>query len=154
MNKITVSRLINAPVDAVFRIVSDVQQFSKTRSGIVRLEFISDVESGVGTKFRETRRVKNKEMTMDFEITEYVPNDRVRIVNDTHGTIWDTLMTVEQQEHQTKLTLEMDARAYQFLPRIIYPFIRGMVQKSIEADMDSVKAFCEDQRATPADTNR
>ena len=48
-----------------------------------------------------------------------------------------------ESEGQTLLTMAMDARAYKFLPRLLNPLIKGMVKKAIEADMDSVKAYCE-----------
>ncbi len=39
--------------------------------------------------------------------------------------------------------LIMDARAHSLLPRLMNPLIKGMIQKAIEKDMDTVKAYCE-----------
>jgi len=109
----------------------------------VKVEILSGVKWGAGTRFRETRLMKGKEVTTELEMTEYIENDRVRMVADSHGTVWDSVFTVQREQEHTKLTLAMDAIAYKLLPKLMYPLIRGMVAKAIAQDMDSVKTFCE-----------
>ncbi len=143
MTRITVTRTIDAPVEAVFKTVADIRQFSKAVPHIVRFEFLSDVKSGAGTRFRETRLMKGKEMTTELEVTEYLENDRVRIVADTHGTVWDTVFAVKPEGGHTALTMTMDAKTDKWIPKIINFLISGMLKKAVERDMDLVKAFCE-----------
>lgn len=143
MTRTTVERTINAPIDVVFDTVANISQFSQAIPHIVKVEILSDVQSGVGTRFRETRLMKGKEATTELEVTEYVENERVRIVADSHGTVWDTLFTVEAQDGATLLTMRMDARAYKLLPKLINPFVAGSIKKAIESDMDAVKVYCE-----------
>ncbi len=80
MSRMTIKRTIHAPVDLVFRTVSDINNFSKAIPHIVSAEILSDTKSGVGTRFRETRLMNGKEATTELEVTEFVDNDRVRIV--------------------------------------------------------------------------
>jgi uncharacterized protein YndB with AHSA1/START domain len=148
MGRTTVSRTIEAPIETVFDTVAHIENFSKAIPDIVNVEFLSDVRSGVGTHFRETRRMRGKEVSVELAVTEYVENDHIRIVSDTHGTVWDTVFTVEPATGGgIELTLVMDANAYKFLPKLMNPLIKGMIRKAIEKDMDAVKAFCE-ARAT------
>ena len=98
MSRITVTRTIDAPLDVVFRTVADIRQFSKALPRIVKFEFLSEVKSGVGTRFRETRLMKGKEATTELEVTEFIENDRIRLVaDDHHGTVWDTLFAVKAE---------------------------------------------------------
>lgn len=143
MTPIIVTRNINASVDVVFATVSDIRQFSKALPHVVTFEFLSVVNCGVGARFRETRLMNGKEATTDLEITEYVENDRVRMVAESHGTVWDTLFTVTSEGGSTTLTTKMDARADKLLPRVMNPLIRGITAKAVERDMDLVKAYCE-----------
>ncbi|MFQ5627145.1 MAG: SRPBCC family protein [bacterium] len=143
MSNYTVKRTINAPIDKVFKTVSDINNFSKAIPHIVKAEIISDIKSGVGTRFSETRLMKGKEATEEMEVTEYVENDRVRIVCDSHGTVWDSLFTVASVNDQTELTLSMDAKSYKFMAKLMNPMIKGMLGKALEADMDAVKVYCE-----------
>ncbi|MGH7490826.1 MAG: SRPBCC family protein [bacterium] len=143
MSSMIVTRTINAPVDAVFKTVSDINQFSRAVPGIVKVEFLSDVKSGVGTRFRETRLMKGKEASTELEVTEFVENDRIRMVADSHGTVWDSLFEVKPKNGQTSLMLTMDAKTDKLIPKIINLMIGGMIKKAVENDMDAVKAYCE-----------
>ena len=70
MTQFTATRTINALIDLVFKTVSDINNFSKSVPDIVKVEFLSDVKLGVGTRFRETRLMKGKEATTELEVTE------------------------------------------------------------------------------------
>ncbi len=104
---------------------------------------ISDIEIGTGTLFRETRLMKGKESTTELEIVEYFQNEKVRIVADSHGTVWDTTFSVTWENGKTVLDTTMDAKAYKFLPKLLNPLIKGMISKAIAKDMDLVKIYCE-----------
>lgn len=143
MPRITVTRTINAPIDAVFGAVADIREFSKALPHVVNYEFLSQRHSGVGTRFRETRLMNGKEATTELEVTEHVENDRVRIVADSHGTIWDTTFTVASEDNNTVLTMTMDAKAYKLLSKLMNPLFKGMIKKAVERDMDFVKSYCE-----------
>ena len=146
MSRTTVTRTIEAPIESVFNTVAAIEQFSEAIPHIVNVEILSEVQTGVGTRFRETRLMRGKEATTELEVTEYVENERIRLVSDAGGTIWDTVFTVAPQDGQTELTMTMDAKAYKLLPKLMNPMIKGTIKKAIEKDMDEVKAFCEGAR--------
>ena len=143
MSRITVKRSIAAPVERVFRTVADIREFSQALPHVVRFEFLTDEKIDVGTRFRETRVMNDKEITTELEVTEYVENDHVRFVADSNGTIWDTVFTVRAAQDGAELEMIMDARAYKLLPKLMYPLIKGMVAKAVGRDMDLVKEHCE-----------
>lgn len=82
-------------------------------------------------------------MNMPFGQRVNHENDRIRLVSDSHGTVWDTVFTVKAEQRQTELTMVMDAKAYKLLPKLINPLIKGMVKKAIMQDMNAVKTYCE-----------
>ena len=143
MTQFTATRSINAPLNLVFKTVSDINNFSKAIPGIINVEFLSEVKSGVGTRFRETRLMKGKETTTELEVTEFVENDRVRMVTDSQGAVWDSVFTVKTVNDKTNLTLVMDARPHKFIQKMMIPMIKGMISKTLEKDMDAVKTYCE-----------
>jgi carbon monoxide dehydrogenase subunit G len=114
-----VTRTIAAPIDRVFETVADIKQFSQAVPQIVKVEFLSAQQSGVGTRFRETRLMKGKETATELEVTELVRNDHIRLVADTHGTVWDSIFQVKRVGDATALTLIMDARPAGLLPRVM-----------------------------------
>ena len=143
MPSVTVTRVIEAPADVVFRTVADIGHFSQAVPHIVNVEFLSEVRSGVGTRFRETRLMNGREASTELEVTEYVENDRVRIVSEAGGTIWDTVFTVSPAGAGTELTMVMDARPQKLSARLAVPLMLRMVKGAVATDMDAVKVFCE-----------
>lgn len=148
MKPICVSLSIAAPLGVVFQVISDVRNFRDAVPHITNIEFLTEQKVGEGTRFRETRLMNGREQTVDLEVAEYVDDDRVRMISDAGGTIWDSLFTVTENSElsTTKLDLRMDINPHTLMARIITPMIRRMVVKGVEADMDSVKAFCESKR--------
>ncbi len=137
------TRKINAPIEKVFKTLATIDQFCKAVPGIQNIEFLSDIKYGVGTRFRETRLMNGKEASTELEVTELVENERVRMVSDAGGTIWDTVFEVKQADGMVEMNMQMDAIPHRFPARIITPMIIGMVGRFVEQDMDSVKEFCE-----------
>ena len=146
MSRVTVTKTINAPLEFVFQTVAEIENFSKAIPHIVKVEFISENKTGVGAKFRETRIMMGKQAETVLEVTEYSENDRIRLVSDEGGTIWDSLFTVKMTvDGATELILVMEARPYKTMARILNPITTFMVRKGVISDMDAVKQYCEAQ---------
>jgi hypothetical protein len=143
MTRTVVKRTIHAPIERVFETVADVRNFSKALPYLVEVEFLSDNLEGIGTRFRETRIMKGKRASTELEITEFVENERVRLVADSHGTVWDTVFIVRPVGDAVELEMIMEARAYKLVAKLMNPLIKGLVAKAIKSDMDAVKEYCE-----------
>ena len=144
MASITIVRTIHAPAAVVFKTVADPARFAQAISGVTKLEFLSSAKCGPGTRFRQSRVLNGKGMTMDFDVTDYVENERVRIVNETHGTRWDSAIALTVSGASTILTMRMDTETRPLLPRLLMPLmLRLFIGKAIGKDFDAVKAFCE-----------
>ncbi len=143
MSRITITRKIDAPADLVFETVADVEKFADVIPEIVRVEFLSGPRSGVGTRFRETRRMRGRESSTDLEVKEYEANRRIRLVADSHGTIWDTVFVVTESGGTTTLEMTMDATPYRVIPKLLNPLMKNAIRAAIEKDMDAVRAHCE-----------
>jgi hypothetical protein len=143
MTQFRFTRTTTAPIDPVFATISNPQNSSKVSEDVVRIEMLSDTTSGVGTLFRETRKMGKREATTDLEITECVDNEHVRFVSDAGGAIWDTIYSVSTVDGRTRMGVVIDARPYKLMTRIMIPFIKGMVGKFMAKDMDAVTAYCD-----------
>lgn len=150
MAKRSTSRQIKAPVEIVFSAITDLEKFPDKNPDIVKIEILSEQKTGIGTRFIEIRRMGKREGSTELECTEYVENELVRFVADQGGTIWDSVFTTSAKDGGTELTLEMDARPYKLMPKIIMPMILGMIAKAVEKDMDAVKEYCEREATAQA----
>ncbi|MGD2042659.1 MAG: SRPBCC family protein [Acidimicrobiia bacterium] len=143
MTTATRSVIIAAPVEQVFDTVAHIDRFSEAVPAIREVEFLSETRRGVGARFKETREMNGREGSTVLEVTEYEENERVRIVSDAGGAIWDTLFTTRPTNDGTELAMAMEAKPHTLLARISTPMIKGMVTKAIQADLDAVKEYCE-----------
>ncbi len=149
MTQFTINIAIDAPVAVVFDAISNVENFPNTVPEIRKTEFVTARKRGVGTVFRETRLMGgSKEIVTELEVTEYEPDHRVRMVNETHGTVWDTTMTVHPEGEGTRLELTMDATAKNVLPRMMNRVLRRTIHKAVAKHYGHVKAYCEGKAAS------
>jgi uncharacterized protein YndB with AHSA1/START domain len=148
MPTITISKTINTPVEAIFKAIADIRNLPETNPDILSVEFISKLKSGVGTRFVETRLMNGKESKTELEITELADNKLIRMVADSHGTVWDSVFTVESQGTGARLTLSMQARAHKLLPKLLNPLMKGLYKKGLEKHMDALKNYCEKYLST------
>lgn len=147
MSRVTVSRTISRPVAEVFGVITDIEKLPESNPDVVRVEFLSEQRSGHGTRFKETRAARGKEMVTELELTEHVVNQHARFVSDMGGTIWDTAFRFHPEGNPsgsaTKLEIELESRPYKLLPKLLSPLVLIMVRKGMEKHIDSVKAYCE-----------
>lgn len=143
MSRITIARKIDAPADLVFETVADIEKFADVIPEIVGVEFLTDRRSGVGTRFRETRRMRGRESSTVLEVKEFDAHRRIRLVADSHGTVWDTVFVVTESGGATALEMTMDARPYRLVPKLLNPLMSRAIRAAIEKDMDAVQRYCE-----------
>ena len=143
MSQTFVSLDINAPVEAVFAALANIETFPDRAEAIAAVEFLSDQKHGVGTRFRETRIMNGREAVAELEVTEQVENERIRMVCDQGGTVWDTVFKVTPISDGIRLEMTMDARPHKLMAKLTIPIINLMIKKFVQKDMEEVKAWCE-----------
>ena len=137
-------RAVAASPERVFRAVADPEEFQRAIPGGSTVEYLTDRRTGVGARFRATRVRNGRPEAFEQEVTAYEAGRRIRLVNVTHGTVWDSLFEVSGESAGTsRLALTMDARTERLLPRVVFRMIHGRVQKALDDDLDGVKAYCE-----------
>ncbi len=145
MITIEIIKHIKAPLEMVFLGVSNVRNFASMLPHVVNVEFLTDRQSGAGTRFRETRVIDGAEYTNELEITEYVENQHVRIVTSSHGTVWDSFFTVAETDRITTLDLNLTGKTRQLLPMFINPLARTTIRNAIDRDLEMVKKALENR---------
>ena len=143
MKQFTSQRAIDAGIDEVFDLVAHIENLRKALPHVTNVEFLTEQQRGVGTRFRETRRMGRREATTELEVREYEPPNTVRLVSDAGGTVWDTTFRLTGTSAATQLSMEMDAIPHTFMAKLSLPLIGRAVAKAIESDLDAVKAHCE-----------
>ncbi len=146
MSTTSTTLFIGAPKTVVFRAVSDIANLPNTVDAVQRVEFLTDQRSGVGTRFREVRLHRGREMVTELEVRE-MGEDHCRMVADSHGTVWDTRFVVRDAEGGAHLDITMEAQAKNPLAWLMNKLFARMYQREMEKHFVHVRAWCEAQPA-------
>lgn len=148
MTPIIVEQQINAPVEQVFAVMSNIPEAARTISGITKIEMLTEGEVGVGTRWKETRIMFGKETTEEMEITEFVPNASYVVESDSCGARYRSEIRFSSCDDGTHVRMEFGARPLTFIAKLTQPLVwlmRGTIVKCLQQDLEDVKTKCETQ---------
>lgn len=147
MARVRVKTIIKAPIDLVFDIVAHIDRYALAVPHVSEYEFLTEQTVGVGTRFLEVRNIGDRQTRTELDVTEYVENERVCTVSDVNGTIWSTQFSLKERQTsqgpETTLSVVLDAKAYQWGPRLVNLIVRKMFKSAIGNDMDLIRNYCE-----------
>jgi uncharacterized membrane protein len=84
--RVVVERRIVAPVERVWEIITNLEGMPATLSGVDRVEVLTEGPFGVGTRWRETRRMFGKQATEEMYVTACEPPSRYVVEAESQGT--------------------------------------------------------------------
>ena len=145
---------IDAGVDSVFATVADAGIHGDAIPDVERVEFVSSSTTGLGARFRETRRLTGlkalvarlakMESTLT-ECTAFAENERVRYTSDAGGTLWHSVYSLEPLDggRRTRLSVRLETAPHSLMGKVGPPLMRGDLEKGLVSDLKAIKAHCE-----------
>ena len=146
MGKIEVDVDVNAPLEKVFDVFTDFMHAAERVEGITKLEVLTNGPIGKGTKFRETRVMMGKESTEEMEITDFQPNESLRVEANSCGAHYQTDYTFHQNGDSTNVKMSFEGKPVSFAAKLMSPMFLLMaktVRKCLIDDMTCLKRFAE-----------
>lgn len=109
------------------------------------LERISGPELGVGTRWRETRKMFGKEATKEVEVTSVTPGQAYTVLAESHGSKYHSQLRVEASGGgESVLTMSFDAEPQSFgakvMGTLLGPLARSATKKAITQDLADIAA--------------
>jgi len=145
--KICVAVEINAPIETVFDVFADIPKAAERVPGIDSLEVLSEVTSGVGLRWRETRSMFGQEATEVMEMTGFDPPNSYFVEAASHGMHYQSTYTFEERSGDvTTVTMEFIGTPVTFVARLFTPMallFQGATKRALRQDMIDLKAFIE-----------
>ena len=132
---------LNKPVEQVFAFLTDTSKLSTWQSNLIKSEQLTEGPLRTGSRFREVRRINNKETEIQGEITALEPNKR--------------LETKTASKPQAMVSYSLDPEQggtllrYKFilitsgLMRLMEPMIASSIKKDTEVDFETLKRILE-----------
>ena len=155
MTTLSVSEDINAPIERVFQIASNIPDAAETIEGITAIETLKEAPPapnnngvvGLGYAWRETRIMFGKKATEDMSITRWTPPSVYSVEARSHGTHYLTEITCDQiDENTTRITMTFNATPESFMAKImmkVFAMMSKQLVKCLRADLADIKAKAE-----------
>ena len=149
MKAIAVSRDIAAPPDVVWAICTEMDGWVDTIEGIDAVERLDDGQGfGVGTRWRETRKMFGKSATEDMEIIEVDEGTSYHTLAESHGARYQTDVSLEPVGGgSTRLTMTFAGEPLTTAAKIMSTLLGWMgaraTRKMVEADLDDIASVAE-----------
>ncbi len=154
MKSVQVSKTIQAAPEPVFDVFADLRNAGDRITDIISIEVLGDAPIGVGTKWRETRKVFGKEHTEEMEIMAFNRPEGYKVEAESSGSHYRTEFSFEPEGDGTKVTMTFGAVPLTLFAKIISFFMGPMMRKTLaqcmERDMDDLKSYLESNKAPAA----
>ena len=148
MKAIALEIEINAPIEQVFAIFTDIQRWPEMIQSMAKIELLTAGPVGRGTRFRETRLLFNKEAHEDMEFTEFQPPNRYVIEASSHSTHYISTFTFRKNDDgATSLRMTFVGKPQTLIAKTVgsflFFFFAGMTRKTLAADLNAIKTTIE-----------
>jgi hypothetical protein len=147
------SKHIDAPVETVFRVFSDLPNAAGRCQGIKKLEMLTPGPVGAGSRFRETRVVFGREATEEMYVSEFQPPHRYDVRCESCGAAYHTMFAFRPDGSGTMVDMTFDIQAISFFAKLMKPLsglMMGPMKKCMEQDLTDLKKFAEANATSPS----
>lgn len=132
---------LNKPIEQVFAFLMDTSKLVTWQSNLIKSEPLTNGPLRTGSRFREVRRLGNKETEIEAEITALEPNKRLetRTVTRPQATI---SYSFDPEQSGTRLNYKFSLQT-SGLMRLLEPIIARSIRKDSQADFETLKRIIE-----------
>ncbi|MGV9451142.1 SRPBCC family protein [Streptomyces sp. NPDC003635] len=146
---VTVERRIAAAQGSVWAALTDLRGMERVLSGVSKVEVLSDGPFGVGTRWRETRRMFGKDATEEMWVTVCEVPERYVVEAESHGSRyvseWELRADgpITTTVRMTFTATTAGGRVMGVLAKVLGGLGARAVSKAIAKDLDDVAAAVE-----------
>jgi len=145
--KVAVEETFAAPIEKVYEVLSDIAHAEERIAGIEKLEILSDVTSGVGLRWRETRVMFGKEATEEMEMVQCDPPNFYRVEAASHGMEYVSEYSFRAlDEGSTQVSLVFSGDPISFMAKLMTPIgilFQGATRKALQQDLIDLRSAIE-----------
>lgn len=141
--------VINAPLERVFAVFSNLDTITQALKSITKIEQIAGpAQMVVGTKWKETRTVFGKEASETMWVTAITPNSSYVVEADSNGMHYMTEYKFMPEANGTRVEMTFSGTAKSWLTKVMGMIMgvlfAGATKKALHQDLVELKEFCEE----------
>lgn len=149
MAHFTVTKRVAAPVERVFDVAADLAHAADRIRGIEKIELLTDGPVGVGTRWRETRKVMGSRSTETMEITAFDRPHGYTVGCDSSGAHFEAKFSFAPDGNGTFVMLDARAEATSLMAQLMSPLgnlmFGTLMRKCMHDDLDDLARAAEGQ---------
>lgn len=142
MIKLSVSTVIDRPIEEVFAYVSDIGHDVEWGSGVVEVRKTSEGPWGLGTRYVYVRHVLGRRIEAPGEITAFEPPHRYAFRAESGPVQASGATDLEPAEGGTRLTFSMEAEPGGLF-KLAEPLLGNQLRRQMEFELGTLKALLE-----------
>lgn len=148
----TIMQHVAAPQETAFAVFTDLAGTANHIDAIKKIEILTPLPVGNGTRWRETRLIHGRDCTEELEITAFDAPALFAAEAASAGTHYVTTFTFEPAgDGATEVTMAFEAHPQKFVARVLgllmAPFVRRMMLNALEDDLKALGAAAEKRAA-------
>ena len=132
---------LDKPVEQVFAFLVDTSKLSTWQSNLIKSEPLTEGPLRTGSRFREVRRINNKETEIQGEITALEPNKHFETKTGTKPQAMVSY-SLDPERGGTRLKYKF-VLITSGLMRLLEPMIASSIKKDTESDFETLKRILE-----------
>ena len=142
MLKIEISTVINQPVEEVFAVASNPEDYVKWSPGLVEAKKTSEGPIGVGSTYRLVRMFLGQRLEGDLELTEYEPNRKFTLDSKSRPFPGEARWTFDAVEGGTRVSVVVQAEPGGFF-KLAEPLLGSFTKRTNETELANLKDLME-----------
>nr|WP_297429295.1 SRPBCC family protein [uncultured Actinotalea sp.] len=147
MQKIEITRHVDAPAQRVWDLATDLERAPTTLSGVTRVEVLTGGPFAVGTRWRETRTMFGREASEVLEVTSVEEHRSYTVEAASGGARYVSTFTFTPTGAATDVTITFGAHATTPVGRVLAvvtgPLARRSVERALRADLEDLARAAE-----------
>ncbi len=151
MAQFSMTKRIAAPVETVFSVATDLAHAAENIRGIEKIELLTGGPFGVGTQWRETRKMMGSESTETLQVVGFERWKNYTVGCESCGAYFETTHRFDRDGEGTLVTLEARTEAHSFVAKLMSPLgnlmFGKMMRKCMGADLDDIARVAESRAA-------
>ena len=132
---------LDKPVEQVFAFLMDTSKLSTWQSNLIKSEQLTEGPLRTGSRFREVRRINNKETEIQGEITALEPNKHFETKTATKPQAMVSY-SLDPEQGGTRLKYKF-VLITSGMMRLLEPMIASSIKKGTESDFETLKRILE-----------
>ncbi|MBC8869183.1 MAG: SRPBCC family protein [Planctomycetes bacterium] len=146
MARFKITKEVQARLDDVFELFSDIPKTAERVGGVERVEVLTEGPVRAGTRWRETRIIFKREATEELEITSLEPNKSYAVEGESCGIRHHTEFRFTGRGDRTLVEVEFTSRPLTLWAKMTSPLawlMMGAAKRCVDQDLEDLKAFIE-----------